>query len=258
MAEFLARRLGKGIVFGKDTPNFIANRIGVYAICNAIRHMTDLGMTVEEVDAVAGTATARARSAAFGTADLVGLDTLRHVANNSWELLPGDDERDAFRLPAFVDAMIEKGLLGNKAKGGFFRKEKGPDGTVRLQLDPATGGYVPTARPRFASVEATKGIDDPAARLQAILAGADKGAQLAWRNLRDTLIYAFKRIPEIADDVVNVDNAMRWGFNWELGPLRRAGDGGRNRGAGRAPRDRAVLPDRRDAEALHVARRRRR
>jgi 3-hydroxyacyl-CoA dehydrogenase len=219
MAEFLARRLGKGIVFGKDTPNFIANRIGVYAICNGIKHMTDLGMTVEEVDAVAGTATARPRSAAFGTADLVGLDTLRHVANNSWELLPDDDERDTFRLPAFVDAMIGKGLLGNKAKGGFFRKEKGPAGTTRLQLDPATGGYVPTTRPKFASVEATKGIDDPGARLQAILASADKGAQFAWRNLRDTLIYAFKRIPEIADDVVNVDNAMRWGFNWELGPF---------------------------------------
>jgi 3-hydroxyacyl-CoA dehydrogenase len=219
MAEFLARRLGKGIVFGKDTPNFIANRIGVYAICNAIKHMTDLGMTVEEVDAVAGTATARPRSAAFGTADLVGLDTLRHVANNSWELLTGDDERDTFRLPGFVDAMIEQGLLGNKAKAGFFRKEKGPEGTARLQLDPATGGYVPTTRPKLASVEATKGIDDPGARLQAILGGADKGAQFAWRNLRDTLIYAFKRIPEIADDVVNVDNAMRWGFNWELGPF---------------------------------------
>ncbi|MGB8930523.1 MAG: 3-hydroxyacyl-CoA dehydrogenase/enoyl-CoA hydratase family protein [Anaeromyxobacteraceae bacterium] len=219
MADFLARRLGKGIVFGKDTPNFIANRIGVYAICNAIKHMTALGLTVEEVDAVAGTATARPRSAAFGTADLVGLDTLRHVANNSWELLIGDDERDTFRLPAFVDGMIERGLLGNKAKAGFFKKVKGPDGSARLQLDPATGDYVPTTRPKFASVEAAKGIDDPAARLQAILAGADKGAQFAWRNLRDTLIYAFKRIPEIADDVVNVDNAMRWGFNWELGPF---------------------------------------
>ncbi|HSN15786.1 MAG TPA: 3-hydroxyacyl-CoA dehydrogenase/enoyl-CoA hydratase family protein, partial [Anaeromyxobacteraceae bacterium] len=219
MAEFLSRRLGKGIVFGKDTPNFIANRIGVYAICNALRHMADLGLTPEEVDAVAGPATARARSAAFGTADLVGLDTLRHVANNSWELLPNDDERDAFRLPAFVDRMIEAGLLGNKAKAGFFKKEKGPDGTLRLQIDPKSGAYVPTTRPRLASVEATKGVDDPVRRLEAILAGTDKGAEFAWRNLRDTLLYAFKRIPEIADDVVNVDNAMRWGFNWELGPF---------------------------------------
>ncbi|HSM92977.1 MAG TPA: 3-hydroxyacyl-CoA dehydrogenase NAD-binding domain-containing protein [Anaeromyxobacteraceae bacterium] len=219
MAEFLSRRLGKGIVFGKDTPNFIANRIGVYSICNAVRHMLDLGLTVEEVDAVAGTATARPRSAAFGTADLVGLDTLRHVAANSFELLPGDDERDVFRLPPFVDAMVEQGLLGNKAKAGFFKKVKGPDGTARLQLDPGTGGYVPTTRPKLASVEAAKGIDDPAARLQAVLAGSDKAAQFAWRNLRDTLLYAFKRIPEIADDVVNVDNAMRWGFNWELGPF---------------------------------------
>src|SRR5574341_423028 len=242
MADFLSRRLGKGIVFGKDTPNFIANRIGVYAICNAIRHMTDLDMTVEEVDAVAGTATARPRSAAFGTADLVGIDTLRHVARNSHDLLPDDEERAIFRLPAFVDRMVEQGLLGNKAKGGFFKKEKGPEGTVRLQLDPKTGQYVPTTRPRFASVEAAKGIDDPAERLQAVLAGADKGAQLAWRNLRDTLLYAFKRIPEIADDVVNVDNAMRWGFNWELGPFEMLDAIGVARVVERAARDGAAIP----------------
>jgi 3-hydroxyacyl-CoA dehydrogenase len=242
MAEFLARRLGKGIVFGKDTPNFIANRIGVYAICNGIKHMADLDMTVEEVDAVAGTATARPRSAAFGTADLVGLDTLRHVANNSWELLLDDDEREVFRLPAFVDKMIEAGQLGNKTKGGFFKKEKGPEGTQKLQLDPKTGGYVPTSKPRFSSVEATKGVDDPVKRLQAVLAGSDKGAQFAWRNLRDTLIYAFKRIPEIADDVVNVDNAMRWGFNWELGPFEMLDAIGVARFVERATKDGVAVP----------------
>jgi 3-hydroxyacyl-CoA dehydrogenase len=141
------------------------------------------------------------------------------VARNTWELLPGDEERDVFRLPAFVDAMVEKGLLGNKARKGFFRKEKGEDGTRRFFLDHRTGEYVPCRKPRFPSVEAAKGIDDPASRLQAVLAGRDPGAELAWRSLRDTLLYAFKRVPEIADDAVNVDRAMRWGFNWELGPF---------------------------------------
>ena len=218
MAELLRVRLGKGIVTGKDTPNFVANRIGVFAMCNAIRHMVDLGLTVEEVDAVSGPATARPKSACFRTADLVGLDTLLHVARNSYELLPDDEQREQFRLPPFVEQMVARGLLGNKTKGGFFRKEKG-EGKGVSYLDHRTGEYVPAKKPRFASVEATKGVDDPARRLQAVLAGKDPAAELAWRNLRDTLVYAFDRIPEIADDVVNVDAAMRWGFGWELGPF---------------------------------------
>ena len=218
MAELLRVRLGKGIVTGKDTPNFVANRIGVFAMCNAIRHMVDLGLTVEEVDAVSGPATARPKSACFRTADLVGLDTLLHVARNSYELLPDDEQREQFRLPPFVEQMVARGLLGNKTKGGFFRKEKG-EGKGVSYLDHRTGEYVPAKKPRFASVEATKGVDDPARRLQAVLAGKDPAAELAWRNLRDTLVYAFNRIPEIADDVVNVDAAMRWGFGWELGPF---------------------------------------
>jgi len=243
MAEFLSRRVGKGIVFGKDTPNFIANRIGVYAICNAMRHMVDLDLTVEEVDAVAGTATARPRSACFGTADLVGLDTLRHVARNSWELLPKDEERDVFRLPVFVDTMVEKGQLGNKAKRGFFRKEKGEGGSQRFYYDHGTGEYVASKKPRFASVEAAKGIDDPAKRLETVLSGHDLAAELAWRNLRDTLLYAFKRIPEIADDVVNVDRAMRWGFNWELGPFEMLDAIGVPRFVERARRDGIAVPE---------------
>ncbi len=243
MAEFLSRRVGKGIVFAKDTPNFIANRIGVYAICNAMRHMVDLGMTVEEVDAVAGAATARPRSAAFGTADLVGLDTLCHVARNSWELLPKDEERDVFRLPAFVDTMVEKGQLGNKARRGFFRKEKGEGGSQRFYYDHRTGEYVACKKPRFASVEAAKGIDDPAKRLEAVLGARDPAAELAWRNLRDTLLYAFKRLPEIAADVVNVDRAMRWGFNWELGPFEMLDAIGVRRFVERARGDGVAVPE---------------
>jgi 3-hydroxyacyl-CoA dehydrogenase len=218
VADLLRRRLGKGIVFGKDTPNFVANRIGVFSICNAVRHMVELGLTVEEVDAVAGPATARPKSACFRTADLVGLDTLLHVAKNSWDLLPRDEARDTFKLPAFMEQMVQKGLLGNKSKQGFFKKTRG-EKPETLYFDHRTAEYVATKRPRFPSVEAAKGIDDPGQRLRTVLDGKDPGAQLAWRNLRDTLIYAFTRIPEIADDVVNVDRAMRWGFNWELGPF---------------------------------------
>ncbi len=218
MAELLGRRLGKGIVHGKDTPNFVANRIGVFAMCNAIRHMLDLGLTVEDVDAVSGPATARPKSACFRTADLVGIDTLLHVARNSHDLLPDDAQREIFELPGFVSDMVARGLLGDKTRQGFFKKTRGEKREL-FYFDHRTGEYLPARRPRFASVEAAKGIDEPGQRLRAVLAGSDPAATLAWRNLRDTLIYAFERIPEIADDVVNVDRAMRWGFSWELGPF---------------------------------------
>ena len=219
MAGFIEKRLGKGIVFAKDTPNFIANRIGVYSICNSMHHMADMGLTVEEVDAVSGPATARPKSAIFRTADLVGLDTLQHVADNAYETLAKDEQRGTFRLPGFVIEMVKKGLLGKKSDQGFFKKEKGADGPKYFYYDYKTGEYALSVRPKFASVETAKQIDDPGKRLQAALSGTDKGAVFAWKNLRDTLIYTFNRVPEIADDIVNIDNAMKWGFNWELGPF---------------------------------------
>jgi 3-hydroxyacyl-CoA dehydrogenase len=219
MTGFIEKRLGKGIVFAKDTPNFIANRIGVYSICNGMRHMVEMELTVEEVDAVSGPATARPKSAIFRTADLVGLDTLQHVADNAYLNLAKDGQREVFRVPGFIDEMVKKGLLGNKSERGFFKKEKGENGPAYFYYDYKTGEYLPSVRPKFASVETSKPIDDPGKRLQAVLSGTDKGAAFAWKNLRDTLIYTFNRIPEIADDIVNIDNAMKWGFNWELGPF---------------------------------------
>ena len=184
LAGFIRRRLGKGIVFGKDTPNFVANRIGVFAICSAVKQMQELGMDVEEVDAVAGPATARPKSACFRTADLVGIDTLMHVARNSYDLLPKDEQREVFKLPEFMSQMVAKGLLGNKSKQGFFKKTRG-DKPESFYFDHVKGEYAPSRRPKFPSVEAGKGIDDPGKRLRAVLAGSDKGAQLAWRNLRE-------------------------------------------------------------------------
>ena len=241
MGELIRRRLGKGIVTGKDTPNFVANRIGVFAMCNAIHHMLELGLTVEDVDAVSGPATARPKSACFRTADLVGIDTLAHVANNSYELLAQDERRDTFKLPPFVADMVKRGLLGNKARQGFFKKTRGEKAET-FYWDPHKAEYVPSRRPRFPSVEATKGVDDPAKRLRTVLAGKDPAAELAWRNLRDTLLYAFRRIPEIADDVVNVDRAMRWGFSWELGPFEMLDAIGVKEFVARAAADGAEIP----------------
>jgi 3-hydroxyacyl-CoA dehydrogenase len=243
MSDFLARRLGKGIVYAKDTPNFIANRIGVYAIYKSIRHMMDMGMTVEEVDAVAGPATARPKSAAFRTADLVGIDTLMHVGNNSYELLPEDEERDIFKVPEFMAKMVEGGLLGNKTKKGFYRKEKGEGGSKVFYYDYNTGEYLPAQKPRFPSVDAGKQVDDPAQRLKMVLGGNDRASEFAWRNLRDTLIYTVNRIPEIADDIVNVDNAMRWGFNWNLGPFEMLDAIGVASFVERAEKDGAAIPE---------------
>ena len=216
MADFCSRRLGKGIVYGKDTPNFIANRIGVFALCNAAHHMVKLGMTVEEVDAVSGPAMARAGSATFRTCDLVGIDTLQRIADNSYASLPDDEDRAVFKMPGFVSEMVAAGLTGNKVKQGFFKKSKNGDISY---YDFQSGTYRPAARPNFASVAAAKKCNTVAEKLKVIISGDDQGAQFAWRNLRDILLYAVKLIPEIADDVVNVDNAMKWGFNWENGPF---------------------------------------
>ena len=220
MADFVSRRLGKGVVYAKDTPNFIANRIGVYAIFKGIAHMQEMGLSIETVDAVAGPATARPKSAAFRTADLVGNDTLVHVANNSYELLQGDEEREVFKVPAFLQQMIKDGLLGNKTRKGFYQKSSDAAGKKTiLAYDWQKGEYRPAEKPQFASLAAVKQVDDPARRVREMIGASDQAADYAWRTLRDTLIYTVNRIPEIADDVVNVDNAMKWGFNWELGPF---------------------------------------
>lgn len=219
LADFMSKRLGKGIVYAKDTTNFIANRIGTYAIYKGIEHMVDMGMTVEEVDSVAGPATARPKSAAFRTADLVGLDTLAHVGTNSYELLPDDEERHVFKLPDFMKKMIDDGKLGNKTRQGFYKKAK-VDGKKQIfYYDYTSDEYKPLAKPKFTSVQMVKQVDDPGQKVKMVLGATDKGAEFAWKSIRDTLIYTVNRIPEIADDVVNVDNAMRWGFNWEIGPF---------------------------------------
>jgi len=219
MTEFLSRQLGKGVVLGKDTPNFIGNRIGVFALFNAMYHMRDLGLQVDEVDAVAGQATARPKSAVFRTADMVGLDTLVQVGRHSWKALPADEQRSVFQIPAFLEEMVESGRLGDKSGQGFYCKQKNDKGLQRQVFDLAARQYRPVRKVDFPCLQAVSQDDGPGARIRQILTGNDPGAEFAWRNLRDTLIYACNRVPEIADGIEQIDRAMRWGFNWEIGPF---------------------------------------
>ena len=212
--------LGKGIVYAKDTTNFVANRIGVHAMLQGIHLMLKDGYSPEEVDATVGKALGRPKSAAFRTADLVGLDTLLHVAQNCYDTLPNDEERDIFVAPDYLKAMVEKKLLGDKTGGGFYKRVKVEGGKSKVMtLDPATLEYREQQKPRYDSLGMARNIDDVGERIAMVAFAEDRAGQFAWKTLSATLVYAANRIPEIADDVVNVDNAMKWGFNWDLGPF---------------------------------------
>ena len=225
LADFCDRRLGKGIVRAKDTPNFIANRIGTFAMLNAIRLMSELGMTIEEVDACTGPAVGWPKSATLRTADIVGLDVLAHVVRNIYENCPEDESRELYRVPALLEEMIQRGWLGEKAGKGFYQRVKQGGESEILTLDAAKMEYRPRQRARFASIESVRTMEETRERLRGllgpVLAGqtGDKGQQFIWRALSDMCLYAARRVPEICDSVADVDRAMRWGFGWELGPF---------------------------------------
>ena len=225
LSEFCDRRLGKGVVVAKDTPNFIANRIGTFSMLNALRLMGTLGMTVEEVDACTGPAVGWPKSATFRTADIVGLDVLVHVVKNIYETAPNDESRERYKVPALVEEMAKRGWLGDKTGQGFYKKVKGEGEKEILTLDVNTMEYRARQKARFASLEMGKAIDDTRERLRAlvgpILEGqkGDKAQQFLWGALSEMCLYAARRVPEISDHIVNVDRAMRWGFAWELGPF---------------------------------------
>jgi 3-hydroxyacyl-CoA dehydrogenase len=225
LSEFCDRRLGKGVVVAKDTPNFIANRIGTFSMLNALRSMGTLGMTVEEVDACTGPAVGWPKSATFRTADIVGLDVLVHVVKNIYETAPNDESREMYRVPALVEEMVKRGWLGDKTGQGFYKKVKGEGQKEILTLDVSTMEYRPRQRARFASLEMGKAIEDTRERLRALMGPVldgqkgDKAQQFLWGGLSETCLYAARRVPEISDNVVDVDRAMRWGFGWELGPF---------------------------------------
>src|SRR5271169_6872662 len=225
LSDFCDRRLGKGVVVAKDTPNFIANRIGTYSMLNALRLMSSLGLAIEEVDACTGPAIGWPKSATFRTADIVGLDVLVHVVKNIYETAPQDESRESYQVPAFVEEMAKRGWLGDKTGQGFYKKVRGAGEKEILTLDVSTLEYRPRQKARFASLEMGKAIEDTRERLRALVGPVlegqkgDKAQQFLWGGLSETCLYAARRVPEISDSVAEVDRAMRWGFGWELGPF---------------------------------------
>ena len=216
----LGDKLGKGIVIGKDTPNFVGNRIGTHAMMVTIHQMLADGLAPEDIDNITGAPMAHPKSASFRTADLVGLDTFVHVADNCYASLEKDEERDVFKVPPFIRTMLGQKLLGDKTKGGFYKK--GADKQIQT-LDPKTGEY--RAKGGHEGIKnATKAlskIEDPKTRVAKLVADPGKAGAFAWKVLSRSLAYAARRVAtgEIADSVVAVDDAMKWGYNWELGPF---------------------------------------
>jgi 3-hydroxyacyl-CoA dehydrogenase len=225
LREFCDRRLGKGVVDAKDTPNFIANRVGTFSMLNVLRLMGTMGMTVEEVDACTGPVIGQPKSATFRTADLVGLDVLLHVVKNIYENVPNDESREMYRVPTLVEEMARRGWLGDKTGQGFYKRVKGEGEREILTLNVNTMEYRERQKARFASLEATKGIENLGERLTALIGPVldgqkgDKAQQFLWGALSETCLYAARRVPEISDNVADVDRAMRWGFAWESGPF---------------------------------------
>jgi 3-hydroxyacyl-CoA dehydrogenase len=221
IAHFSDTRLGKGVVFAKDTPNFIGNRIGTFSVLNVMRLMQEMDLTIEEVDALTGNAVGWPKSASFRTIDLVGLDILGHVVANMTENV--HDERSDLKVPDFVRQMIERKLLGDKTKGGFYKKGKDDE---RLALDWKTLEYHPRHKPKFPALDMAKNVEQTGARVKMLLGleGSgpqknDKAGAFLWAALSDLWTYSANRVPEISDSIVEIDRAMRLGFNWELGPF---------------------------------------
>ena len=215
LADFGENVLGKGIVHAKDTPNFIGNRIGIYGIMITIKVAQEMGLTVEEVDKLTGTIVGRPKSATFRTADVVGLDILAHVAQTSYEKGEQDDERHVFQIPPILKLLIDENRLGQKTKAGFYKKTD--QGILSVNLE--TGEYGPQKRVRFDGYRVAKDRQKTGQKIRALAYSDDKGGRFFWEILSRTLLYTAKRIPEISDDIINIDNAMKWGFGWELGPF---------------------------------------
>ena len=215
IAEFGEDVLGKGIVHAKDTPNFIGNRIGVLGMSVTMNTAMKNGLTVEEVDKLTGTVIGRPKSATFRTADVVGLDTMINVSNTSFENLPDDEEREEFKIPAFLQKLVDNGNLGAKTKAGFYKKT---DEGI-LSVDLKTGEYGPQKKVRFDGFRLAKDRQTPNEKLKAMAYSDDKGGKFFWEILSRTLIYSANRLPEISDDIINIDNAMKWGYGWESGPF---------------------------------------
>jgi 3-hydroxyacyl-CoA dehydrogenase len=217
--EFGEAVLGKGIVRAKDTPGFVANRIGCFDMQQVALLMIEEGLGVDEVDAITGPAIGRPKSATFRLGDIVGVDLMAQMGRNLRELLKHDPQIGVFRPVDFIEDMVKRGWWGEKKGQGFYQRVKTDKGREILTLDYKTMEYRPRQKTQFASLEAAGKMADPAERLRTLCAASDRAGVFAWKHLSSVLCYAADRLTEIADDVVTVDNAMKWGYNWELGPF---------------------------------------
>jgi 3-hydroxyacyl-CoA dehydrogenase len=215
IGDFADRRLGKGVVVAKDTPNFIANRLGLFGVMQVFRAWEQSGYTIEEIDAITGPAIGRPKSATFRTMDLAGIDVLAHVVRNLSERLIGDD-RAAFALPPVVEELVRRGWIGAKAGQGFYKKDA--NGEI-LSLDRETLTYRAGQKVRLGALETARTIEEPGARIRTLFLADDRVGQFMRDTLGRTLVYASQVTPEIAHSIDDVDRAMRWGFGWELGPF---------------------------------------
>jgi len=215
MHAFIGEILGKGVVDARDTPNFIANRIGIFGMMLALKITREMRLGIEQVDAVTGPVMGRPKSATYRVADLVGLDTLAFVAQTSYEQCPDDESRDLFALPDVLKTLLERKNLGLKTGAGFYRKE----GKNVLALDFQTMDYRPSTKPRMDGITVARRYTDLEKKLQALIYNPDPAGELAWELTIGTLSYAARRVGEIAADVVSVDRAMKWGYAWQLGPF---------------------------------------
>jgi 3-hydroxyacyl-CoA dehydrogenase len=219
MADVGERIVGKGVVYAKDTPNFIANRVGAFSGAVTMRTMIEDGYRIEEVDQITGPAIGRPKMGTFKLGDLVGLDVMAHVSKNLYESLPAGKERDTFAASPFLAEMIKNQWLGLKTKQGFYKKVKGDGKEETLVLDYEKLEYRPQQKVNLPSLEMAKNIEDVRERVKSFVMSPDRGGQFAWKILKKTLLYSAEKIPEISDDIVNIDRAMKWGYNWELGPF---------------------------------------
>lgn len=212
--------LGKKPVLAKDTPAFIGNRIGIFSIMSLFHQVKEMGMTIEEVDKLTGPVIGRQKSATFRTVDVVGLDTLVHVANGLHENVPEDEAHDLFALPNFINTMMENKWLGSKTGQGFYKKIKNDDGSSEIKsLDLESMEYRDQRRASFATLEMTKTIDNVADRFEVLIKGKDKAGDFYRKNFSALFAYVSNRIPEITDELYKIDDAMRAGFGWEHGPF---------------------------------------
>ena len=209
--------LGKGVVVAKDTPNFIANRIGTFYTATVLRITAEGEHSVAEIDSMTGPILGLPKSATFRTLDLVGLDVAAEVVRNLYQALPDDEQREVFQWPPFVEQMLQRKWLGEKTGQGFYRKQKGAEGSHILALDLRSFEYGPQRLPQSASLEMARNVEDTRRRVNTLFHSPDPTGEFYRKLLSGTFHYAASRIPEIADDIVSVDRALRWGFHWEVG-----------------------------------------